>query len=326
VKKIVLIPKRLHPSRFSYMRDLVGGCLGGQCFYELLRDELGFELIYANSISDIPSDTGIVWCIFRNNFFGDIAKLKKNVKLILSFGDIHGGHREWILSHSDAINRADVVISLSQGTEYLVEKCEGLSKKLVYFRKCFQPHDRFVKLPFNKNPKMKCLVTGRFESRTYPLRTSVMNHVIKLKKAGEEAGKLIDVNAHYWYDRKKEKNPFMLDSVCGDRYAKRLNEYFCSTGLSGVQNYLLGKIVEIPAAGSLLITQEVPEMKARGFVPWEHYVPVNKPSSSVIDQIVDVLRCPGDFEGIRMNGMKFVRENFSIRNRLEKTKKILGQL
>ena len=329
MRKIVLIPKRLHPSRFDpQMKKMIGGCLGGQCFYDLLRDELGFELLYDDTIANIPSDTSVLWCNFRDRHFGDVGKLKKGIKLVLALGDIHGDHGKWISSHSEATIRADVIISLMYAR--FIKDFPYLIKKHVYFPKCFQPHERYADLPFNQSPKMKCLITGRRHHELYLIRTGVGNYAITAKKKDDKIGNLIDVTRHYWYDRGKPENQWELSATVGETYAKRLNEYFCSAGIAGGDvgslRYMLGTVVEIPATGALLLTQEVPDMKVCGFIPGKHYVPIGDTVVNIIDKIKEVLENFNEYQEVRREGMEFVRKNFSINTRLQKAKKILENL
>lgn len=319
MKAFVLVPSRLHPKRLISLRDTgTDECSGFQCWYEMLRDKLGFEILYTDKASDLPSDTDIVWCVFRNQSFSDLGRLQKGIKLISHLGDIHGCHKEWLLSHPEALDRSDVIIGGVNSR--FGEIWPQYLHKYVFWPQFFRPHEAYADLKFNESPIMKCIMPGRVGSPYYRLRTEISMKVA----CGGRWREIIDTVKHYWYDRNRTTvHEWERAPVCGAKYAKLLNEYFCGFSTVSAARYLLAKCVEIPAAGALLITQETQDMGAANFVPWKHYVPVKYDKESIFTQITECLTHPDKYQGIRRKGMEFVRANHSIRTRLQQFKKIL---
>jgi hypothetical protein len=114
-------------------------------------------------------------------------------------------------------------------------------------------------------------------------------------------------------NRKKSKID-IIRRIPFSKYTQRLNDYFCCLALPGINNIPVAKYFEIPAAGSLMLAVRTKELDICGFEPDVHYVPVNK--KNVFDQVERVLSNPQDYMQMKMEGMKFVRENHSEFNRL----------
>jgi hypothetical protein len=146
---------------------------------------------------------------------------------------------------------------------------------------------------------MRCLLSGSSNPKVYPLRSFI-------KKNG---GKLVD---------------YKPPKYVGDSYAKLLNSYFCCATSSSIFNYAGSKYYEIPAAGSLLLANEISDLKRAGFIPNKHYVPINK--TNVIKTISHCLKNPATYEHIRIEGMKFVHENHTLTNRMTMLKILFEEM
>jgi hypothetical protein len=146
---------------------------------------------------------------------------------------------------------------------------------------------------------MKCLLSGSLNPKVYPLRTFVKNNA---------GGMVVHKPPRY----------------VGDDYARLLNSYFCGIATPSIFNYALGKYYEIPAAGSLLLACEIADYGKAGFIPNQHYIPITK--SNVISIIKRCLKNPEEYEHIRKRGMKFVRKNHSVTNRMDILKAMFGRL
>jgi len=322
MKSFVLVPSRLHPKRLISLIDIGTDICGGfQCWYEMLRDKLGFKILYTDIISSLPLDTDIVWCALRTKSYSNLGNLQKGIKLISHLGDTHGDHGKWLANHPESMNRSNVIIG---GIDFeFRETWPQHFHKYVFWPQFFKPHDTYAKLDFNENPIMKCIMPGRVGNRWYRLRSEISARVA----SSGRWQKIIDIVKHYWYDRNRtiiyewEREP-----ACGSKYAKLLNEYFCGFATVSNAKYLVAKCVEIPAAGALLLTQEIPDLGIAGFIPWKHYVPVGYDKDSVFNQINHCLENPDKYQEIRKEGMRFVRENHSINNRLQQFEQILNKL
>ena len=320
MRRLLLIPKRLHPSRYDWL-NLRGECVDYQCLYEMIRDKLGFEIIYTDVVGKFPSDTDAVLCIFRRPmvFLND---LNPRTKFIVTIGDIHGSHKEYLAGRMPVLERADIILN---GSDIVFrETFPQVIDKFCWFPQFFRTHDRFAQLPYNKNPKKKCLMVGRADSSMYPLRLWLRKNLQSSAEA-EEWRSVVDRLVHFWYERGKQKlYPWEIGPAAGNKYAKILNEYFCCVAFTGKMDYMLAKHIEIPAAGSLLLTDKVTDMTTAGFVPMKHYVEITGPT--LLSQVKDCLAHSERYEGIRREGMKFVRANHSINNRLQQFEKILEKI
>jgi len=271
-----------------------------QLFYAI-RDTLCFELRFADKI-DIPSNTDelFLWGMpyhNRPNLVPGFDNLNSATKLILHTGDINCHNDDWCLKNKlKVFERCDVILSPSY--EYFLLTYPQFMDKHVYLPASFSTHDRYVGLSYNTNPIMKCLLSGTV-SWAYPLRSFIKNNKTKyIECIGKK------------------------DGYVGYRYAKLLNSYFCCVTSSGVSKVALTKFFEIPAAGSLLLVDRIKDLDRLGFIPYKHYVPINR--ENVFDKILHCLNCPDQYDDIRRRGMEFVRSNHSIRNRIEELNKILG--
>jgi len=318
MKQLLLIPKRLHPSRYDFLNVKGEKCLDFHCLYEMIQNKLGFEIIYTDEIGPFSSDTEAILCIFRRPMILR-GEINPRIKFIITLGDVHNSHKDWICKSMPILKRANIILNGSN--DAFRQAFPQFVKKYIFFPQFFRTHERYVSLGYNKNPMMKCLLTGRVQHKYYALRTWLWEKVAFNEDNGEWR-KRIDIMKHYWYERKRTKiHSWEIPPAVGDEYARMLHKYFCGTALEGEKNYMNAKCVEIPAAGSLLLTNETPDMITAGFIPMKHYVSVTKTTS--LPQIEDCLVHPEKYEKIKREGMEFVRTNHSINNRFEQIKKIL---
>jgi len=268
-----------------------------------IKNYFGFELKYADEIN-VPSDTNvvIVWGVpyhSRPKIIPGILELDKNIKLIMFTGDLQCYKNKQCLDNKIKVfERCDKILSFAN--EYFIKMYPKFLSKYEFVPHFFSPYERYTQLSFNNTPKMKCLLSGATRNDVYPLRRLI-------------------VERHYAnVDYKPRKY------VVGDNYAKLLHSYFCCAASSSIFNYVLAKYFEIMATGSLLLANETEDSKKLGLVPYEHYIPINK--SNVFAKIDQCIENPNDYNDIRKAGMKFVRKNHSVINRLELFKKIIGNL
>ncbi len=268
-------------------------------FYYAICDTFGFKLRYANEV-DVASDTDVV-VVFgvpyhnRPNLIPGLLDLNKNTKLVMFPSDLQCYNNKLCLENRIKVfKRCDLIITPVY--EYFMKTYPQFLSKHKFMSNCFSPHKRYMKLPFNDNPKIKCLLSGNFNPKVYPLRAFV-------KKNG--------LGVDY-------KPPRYV----GDSYAKLLHSYFCCVASSSIFNYVIAKYFEIPATGSLLLANETNDLKRVGFIPHRHYVPINK--ANALTKISECLKNPDDYTNIRKEGMEFVRKNHSIVNRMEELEEIFN--
>ena len=274
----------------------------GFLFYSI-KEYFGFDIKFADEV-DVPLNTDIVMLFGvpyhnRPNLIPGLLDLDKNIKLVIYPGDIQCYDNPVCLENKlKVFNRADLIVSGSY--EYFAKLYPQFLYKYEFLPLFFSPHNRYVDLSFNATPIMKCLVSGSMNPEVYPLRVSIKN------------SGAIDV----------EYRPATF--ALGDDYAKLLNYYFCCIATSSIFNYAVAKYFEIPAAGSLLLANDISDLRRAGFVANKHYVPITK--TNVLDKIKCCLKNPFEYENIRKEGMKFVRENHSVNNRVKTIEKMFKKL
>jgi len=292
------------------------------CLFEKIKEKLGFDILYVNKLK-VPSDIDVVIThavpqrTYGNALMG-LAALDKNVKLIGYLHDLHPfddeGYRERMI---EMLNRYDVV--LTDREELLKKYYPKYSDKIVFFPNFFAPHTRYANFEFNEKPILKCLLSGfsdkREGSQIYPLRSFIFNNIDRSKAV---------IIPHPGPASSREEMLADKRYYIGDRYAKKLHSYFCCLATSSKFDIMLVRYPEIPATGSLLIANEVNDLKKAGFVSGEHYISITK--KNALEVIYECLDNPDKYIKIRKNGMEFVRRNHGINNRFKQFKKILKEL
>jgi hypothetical protein len=198
----------------------------------------------------------------------------------------------------ELFERFNLIISPS--VEYFKQCHPEFLDKMEFMPDFFGPYERFVSLPTLDNPTNLCLLSGALHPAVYPIREYIVRH--------RDPNKIIYIPPPF---------PTIRDSFkfIGDRYAKLLNKFQCCVTESGIYNYAVTKVFEVPAAGSLLICNRVYDMDLAGFIPDKHYLPATK--ETVLEVIDCVLQDPEMYQEIKKEGRSFVWENHSIENRLK---------
>ena len=265
-------------------------------FFYALKDELGFDLRYSNEI-DVPHNTDMV-ILFGGPYHNKpkpipgLLDLNKKTKLVIYPGDLQTRENADCLKNKiNAFERCDLILSGSY--EYFAKMYPMFLSKHRFLPLFFGPDDRYLKLNFNNDPNMKCLLPGASGPNVYPLRSFVKKNYIGINCMRKE----------------------------GDSYAELLNSFFCCVTSSSIFNYVVAKYFEIPAAGSLLLANETFDLDKIGFVPHEHYVPITK--ENVINTIKHCLNNSSEYDHIRKRGMDYVRAHHSMTNRVNEFVKIL---
>jgi hypothetical protein len=298
MKGVIILPKYL---KRLWHRDLNKVLSANAPFFYAMRDTFGFELRYADEV-DVGLDTDILFMFGvpyhnRPKLIPGLLDLPKNTKLIMWPGDLQCyGNRLCLENKIKVFERCDLIVSPAY--EYFAKMYPQFLSKYKLMPKFFSPHERYVSLPFNKNPKMRCLLSGAVNPKAYPLRDFVRRN-----------SQLVD---------------YRPAKYVGDSYAKLLHSYFCCFVSSSIFNYVVAKHYEIPATGSLLLADETNDLKRIGFVAHRHYVPVTK--RNVIKTIKKCIANPKEYENIRKEGMNFVRKNHSVINRMDEFKEIFVNL
>jgi hypothetical protein len=305
MKGIIILPKYLKklwtPKVSSTGFDFSNVLSPTAPFYYAIHEAFGFKIQYTDEVG-VLSDTDIVFMFGvpyhnRPKLIPGLLDLNKNIKLVMYPGDLQCYDSELCLENKIKVfKRCDLIIS--GGHEYFVKMYPQFLSKYEFMPMFFSPHERYMQLSLNNDPKMRCLLSGALNPNVYPLRAFV--------------------------NKKSRDVDHRPSKYRGDSYAKLLHSYFCCVTSSSIFNCAVTKYFEIPATGSLLLANETADLKKAGFVPHRHYIPVTK--KDVLEKISHCLKNPAEYDHIRREGMEFVRKYHSVVNRIDRLGEIFDDL
>jgi hypothetical protein len=284
MKKLALVHKRwFAPSAVTDRWRLL---------FEGIRDECGFEIAFIEDTKRIPADAEVV-------LFSCGAKHLEDKRILDLALDYRGKRIVYLADYEPTqhggatavLARADLILAPEEETY----RRTFTGKHIEFFPYFFAPQERYVTLPWNDTPRMRCLISGPVNVQ-YPLRLAAVK------------SPLVDTLPHTGSHGAEKAG-----AVVRDAYAHMLNAYYCAVGGS-LRAGITTKTFEIMAAGSLLITDAVPDMGTLGIWAWEHYIPANL--GDVADKIVHVLKEPALSDVVRRAGMQYARERHGISNRI----------
>ncbi len=277
--------------------------------FDRLSQQYKFPIVYTDAPDLSGLDVAVIYAVpYHNRPEIPPGLLDTKVKLIGYFEDLQCWSNKKCQRNKEILfNRFDILM----GTYY-----EAVRKwypqhvhKYVHFPNFFFPHERYASLCINPKPVMKCLMLGTINAY-YPFR----EYIVKKVKSRSD---LLDI---------PKKVPF-------SKYAGFLNMYFCAIATSGsLESEVHGicedappaKCFEIPAAGVLMLAEEISELEVMGLEPYTHYVPITK--KNVFEQIKKCLTSPEKFAKIRDKGTDFVRSHHSVKNRVLQFGEILERV
>ena len=310
-KGLILIPARFGRSDISRNRLLLQS-LADYFNFNLQYIEDGYKSKNMKSSAPFPAkpnipkdiDVIITFSIPQHTYpmidvCDEILNLPASVKVIGYMQDLQCYGRqiceEYMLKMFDRFDR--ILAGFNEAFKNLYPQYVD---KHVWVPWYFGPHDRFLKLLFNEKPVPKCLMIGAM-SKAYPLRYFIYeNH--------KNYGKYVDC---------KPRVPF-------DSYVTLLNSYFCCIGTPGFMQSHVAKTIEIPATGSLLMSQTTQDILDLGFKPYEHYIPITQ--EDVFEQIKKCVINYKDYTKIRKRARNYVIDNYSIKNRFEQIKNVIKEV
>ena len=308
MENIILLHPKSQPKKI-YWTDRF------KVLFDLICSNFGFEVYVSQASRPISEGAKTIILYGWETNFPPFDCFSNKAKVICYLHDMHYAKKHNPLRIEELLNRCDKI--LVPYFSYFVKNWPQFIDKAVFFPHFFAPHSRYVNLPFNVDPKIKCLLSGQYHE-SYPIRNMILESVRK----GGGCREIIDVLGHPRFG----KNQFYTRKYSGkgNDYAKCLNEYFCCVTDSSKFEFMLTKYFEIPATGSLLLANETEDSKALGFVPWKHFVPITL--DDALSQIIDCLNNPNKYQEIRKEGMRFVRENHSVLNRISQLKSVLEEM
>lgn len=274
-----------------------------------MQDEMGFDIVYTDD-PKIPKNSDIIisYAIPHWNFksypIEPFVDLPRRIKLIVWMRDLQTfGDPICTGRAMEMFERADLILHFAK--QQFSEMYPQFVHKSIYVPQWFASYARYD-LPANNKPIMKCLLSGEYSGKCYPLRSYVT------KNANPE---LIDTI---------RGGKFAGGKLTGDEYAKLLHSYFACLATGLIFKYAVAKYVEIPAAGSLLLAETLNDSLEMGFEPWVHYVPVS--ADTVLSQIAECLESSEKYRQIARQGKEFVWRKHGLGNRFELMRQILADL
>lgn len=312
MKKVIVLPMKYYKIREVYTDAFF-------VLFNRLCEVFGFEFIFADSLKGIVADLFLIQAgVHGKNLIKESTFLPSGVKVILYLDGVHS------LPHSDpmvvsAFERAAYLLSSGAGERFRKIWPEHADKSEV-FPVFFAPHERYANLRFNEKPLMRCLLSGNITGKMYPLRNRVAQSVLR----GDPQARTIDIMRHPRWKTPVGNSENIIEGVMGNAYAIALHRYFCSFVGLGICHSPLAKYYQIPATGTLLLAEDSPDVREAGFVADENYISVNK--VNVFEKINQCLTNFGMYRAVRLEGMKFVRANHSVENRVRRIGEILGRL
>lgn len=283
-----------------------------KALFHMLCDEYGFELAYTDN-PEVPFDTDIVIThAIPHHGCGNphlgyypltwLGNLSKHTKTIAYMRDL------WNYDVPLWENR---MYSSMYHYDKIVSHCGSIFKrkysefvdKFEFFPQFIQPE--FYQIPMNFSPIMKCMVSGMQDMNWYPLRTHMIH------------------NDPYGLVEHPNVNP-KDKKIQGQDYVDLLHSYFCNATdcLAFGANVL--KHVEIPASGSLLLTDHCEDLDRMGLYAGKHYVQIMK--DSVFETIRYVIEHPEEYDDMRLAAREVVFEQHTIHHRFNHMKRIIEEV
>lgn len=268
--------------------------------YKFLLEKIAVEFDYDIQYTDDPYIADDVELIItfaipqhtRPGLMNELVHLDKRIKMIGYMGDLQTyGDKQFELEMNQMLDRFDII--LSPLDEKFKEFYPQHYHKMIFFPQFFASLERYAGLKYNKNPEMKCLMSGATYDVVYPLRDLI-------KRMSPYSDKI-----DCFHSRHK----------LNDEYAELLNSYYCGIATPSIFNLVVKKYFEIPAAGTLLLASECEDLKKCGFKPGKHYVPIT--IENVLSKIHKCIDHPEKYEEIRRAGRDFVLRKHSVENRFK---------
>jgi hypothetical protein len=281
------------------------------CLFRCLSVELNAPVLYVNEPPEILApDILFLFAIpqhDRQGFLYDwIMSLPKTTKIVTYMRDLHTFNNSiFELEVTELFDRFDCIISPAQ--EYFQHHYPEHISKMIFMPDFYGPENRYRSLNIQKEPIMKCLLSGATDSRIYPIR----NHIL----TKGDGHKIIHIPPPY---------PVCPHDFVEDKYARCLNKFECCATDSGIFDYAVTKVFEITAAGSLLVCNPVMDLDYCGYVPNVHYVPITK--ENALETIYKILDNPGQYECIKKDGRELTLHSHGLNNRVMFIKSVINGL
>lgn len=238
--------------------------------------------------------------------------LKFDGKVVVFLRDVHTRNNlRYIEVMKKLLDRADLILSFSN--EHFAKTWHGYKDKHMFFPIYFAPTDRFYRV-FDSTLDMrrnKCLVPGMICQGVYPLRYQAANDPILCCER---------MSKHPNYDKLTGEDGFCIRQ----NYADKLHLYCCALTDGSEFHYALQKHVEIPACGTLLLSDGFTDLYNLGFVPDVNFVEIN--SENLQETVLSVTSNPKRYQVIADNGKTLVVTNHTVERALIRFTKIMERV
>jgi len=292
----------------------------------LIQKEYNFDLLICNDIDIKKLKTYDVVFTLKSPqkvepmLMSNLVNLSKSIKLITYFTDIHEVlnpntenheeiNKEYHYRMHKMMDRADRIIYAYD--EKFREKWGEYIEKALWLPQFVGYSDYANSLPFNETPVLRCLASGA-SGYYYPFRTYIMNnfkeycHILK----------------HPGYEKNIEEIKSGGFKVAED-FLNVLHQFICGLSTVSIIKYVLMKHFEIPAVGSLLLSNWCTDLDKLGFKSGVNYIRIDV--NNFRDVVKTIIEYPKNFESIRRNGRDFVLKNHTVYNRLPIIKKAIEE-
>ena len=247
-----------------------------------------------------------------SEFIDIIDELSTITNISFIIDDIH--HSSRIKSYRRPIFKRAKYLFLTYAYNFL-NYFSDIRRDVIFF-----PHSASYQISFNERPTNTILISGHRNQEIYPDR----EYLIGLSEDPKYKSKLKYYSPDYSGYRIKESES---GKTFGSKYYQLLNGYICSVVDESIRNYILAKVFEILAAGSLLLVingNTKPIYRDLGLYDGVHYLSASREDiRDKIDLIVD----PANrflIDRIRLNGFNLLYRKHYYTNRAEFMHKILN--
>ncbi len=314
-KAIIVYPSFMQLDRIEDNNRIMREVMAKECDFDMLIiDRIDLEVVKNYDVVFIEPHKYLQ----RSNYKNTLKMMSLPIKIIAYAGDMdvpfdnkvydieaYKEHQKAFFLRSDKI-LCDMYWYLSVLFESVYDK---IHPKMVWWPKAVVAYNRYFDLPFNENPTLKCSIAGKIDDR-FALRKYIYKHC----------------KEHVAYYSHPGYNHIDIQKYpTGDRFAVELNKYICGAcGSKTETRHVVEKYVIIPASGSLLLAERNQDFDMLGMEDGKHYVSINIKNAKAV--IRDVIDNPENYRQIRLVGREFIRQNHTMKNRLEILNRVLAEM
>jgi hypothetical protein len=293
--------------------------------FNLLQDRLNFNIVITDNYNvDVITEDVVI--IFKSpedlqlGLMSNLAGLRKSKKLIGYYADIHTSkeligqshteNKEYFNSMNRMLSRCDKILC-----PYNYEFRRRWPKYIYKYE--FLPHfvdyEKYSNLKFNKDPIRKCLISGAC-NQSYKIRKNILENT-----NNKEIIHFLEHARYRETDEEAVKQGFKIDV----EYIKELNTY--ASGLATSANIIrcvVAKYFEIPASGSLLLGEELPDLTELGFRGGVNYISITE--NNFTDKTKHIIDDYDKYENIRLEGRGLVLQRHTNLNRFEHIERLIN--